>query len=72
MAVVARGGRTRFARRHLLLVKGEEDAFVVFDGARVLPDVAGIVNAPGKFPEVSLLDSLEGADADLRGHGDLL
>jgi hypothetical protein len=37
-----------------------------------LPDVVGVVNAPGQFPEVTAFDGLEDAHTQLRSLGDRL
>ena len=84
MALDLAGGRTEtteraFGRRrwllngrHLTMVNRQYGAFVVVDGARVLANVAGIVDSAGKFAEVSMFDGFETAQTDFGRFGDLL
>src|ERR1035441_10231781 len=69
---VRAGGRRAFGVRHFASVEGEQGALVVFNGARVLADIAGVVNSAGQFAEIALFDGFEGAHANLGGFGDLL
>src|SRR5260370_10573648 len=71
VAVPAAAGRV-FGAGHFALVEGNQGAFIVVDGARVLSDIAGVVNASRQFTEITLLDGFEGAYADFGGLGDLL
>src|SRR5436305_3443722 len=62
----------RLDGRHLTMVNRQYGAFVVVDGARVLSNVAGIVDATRKFAEVSVFDGFETPQADFGSFGDLL
>ena len=64
--------RSAFRACHFARVECDQRALIVVDCTRVLTDVAGVVNAPGQFTEITLFDGFEGAYPDLGGFGDLL
>ena len=59
-------------RTRLAMVELQQDDLIVVDGARVLANVAGAVDAARQLLEVPPLNGIEGADADLRRFGNLL
>src|ERR1035437_504755 len=59
-------------RTRLAMVELQQRALIVVDGARILANVAGAVDAARQLLEVPALNGFEGADADLRRFGNLL
>src|SRR5579872_7056235 len=55
----------RCIHHKLRAVEFEQRAFVQADGARILANVAGGVDASGQCGEVAVLDGLQGRDLDL-------